>query len=228
MTDHSAAAATFAHIVHDRRSVRAFRPDPLPRARIEQLLTLASQAPSNANTQPWRVELVSGAVRDALSARLLEVAFANEASADIPYLTDQYPEELTARRIAHLTLQQAAFGVERTDPTGRRGIIEANFSFFGAPHVALLFLPRFANEREAADVGHFAQTFMLALTANGLASCPQTAIGLFAQPVHELLNIGDDYKLLYAISFGYEDAGQPGARFTQSREPLERWVSFHD
>ena len=221
-------ANVFSELVHQRRSVRAFRPDPVPRATIEQLLALASQAPSNANTQPWRVEVVSGASRDRLSAALLEDAFANRLSADIPYLTDDYPQRLLERRAAHLTLQQAAFGVERTDPTGRKGIIEGNFTFFGAPHVAVLLLPSFGNEREAADLGLFAQTFMLALSAHGLASCPQTALGLFCAPIRQQLGIGPDYKVLFAISFGYEDVGKRGARFEQGRAPLEEWVRFID
>lgn len=221
-------ADLFSTLVHQRRSVRAFRPDPLPKSTIEHLLTLASQAPSNANTQPWRVEIVSGESRDRLSAALLEDAFANRLSPDIPYLTDQYPQQLLERRAAHLTLQQAAFGVERTDPTGRKGIIESNFTFFGAPHVAILLLPSFGNEREAADLGLFAQNFMLALTAHGLASCPQTALGLFSTPIRRQLGIGPDYKVLFAISFGYEDVGKPGARFEQGRAPLQEWVRFSD
>ena len=48
-----------------------------------------------------------------------------------------------------------------------------NFALFDAPHVAFLFLPAWAGMREAADVGMYAQTLMLALVdvvhAQGLA-----------------------------------------------------------
>ena len=43
-----------------RRSVRAFLPTPIPRETVEELLTLASRAPSGTNIQPWKVRVVAG------------------------------------------------------------------------------------------------------------------------------------------------------------------------
>ncbi|NCC35798.1 MAG: nitroreductase family protein, partial [Chloroflexia bacterium] len=41
-------------LIRGRRSVRAFRPDPLTRAQIELLLEAARWAPSPHGRQPWR------------------------------------------------------------------------------------------------------------------------------------------------------------------------------
>jgi F420 biosynthesis protein FbiB-like protein len=49
---------TFEQLVRGRRSVRRMRPDPLPRALIEQVLEAARWAPSPHGTQPWRFAIL--------------------------------------------------------------------------------------------------------------------------------------------------------------------------
>jgi nitroreductase len=221
------AAEIFDTLVRERKSVRAFRPDPVPRELIEHLLELCGQSASNCNTQPWRVEIVSGETKAALSAALWADAQHMQTSADIPYLREHYPEDFVRRQIDHTQCQYDTYGISREDMAGRMGILQRNMNFFGAPHTAMLLMPAFGNEREAADLGLFAQTFMLALTAHGLASVPQTAVGLFAGPIRRVLGYPDDHQLLFALSFGYEDSGNPEARLEQEREPLTSWVRFH-
>lgn len=202
-------AAQFEAIVRGRRSVRAFLDQPVPQPLIEHIFTLAQQAPSNCNTQPWQTWVVSGDKRDRLAARIGAHAARSEMSLDIPYLSQHYNESFKARMYDAAARLFGAMGIERGDKPARQRAFARNFDFFGAPHVALLFLPAWANEREAGDVGMYAQTLMLALTANGLASCPQTALGMFSQPIREELGIGDELKLFFGISFGFEDTQQP-------------------
>jgi coenzyme F420-0:L-glutamate ligase / coenzyme F420-1:gamma-L-glutamate ligase len=42
-----------------RRSIRRFKPDPVPEAVIEEILTTATFAPSAHNRQPWRYSVVT-------------------------------------------------------------------------------------------------------------------------------------------------------------------------
>ena len=51
-------APGFLDVVRARRSIREFRPDPVPEEAIAQLLEAASLAPSSCNRQPWRFVLV--------------------------------------------------------------------------------------------------------------------------------------------------------------------------
>jgi nitroreductase len=53
--------------IASRRSVRAFLPDPVPRATTERILTAAARAPSGTNMQPWRVRVLTGAAKERLS-----------------------------------------------------------------------------------------------------------------------------------------------------------------
>lgn len=226
-TGDGADTAAFEALVHARKSVRAFRPDPVPRALIDHIVRLASQAPSNCNTQPWTVHIASGDVRNSIADALIAAGEANNQSPDIPYHWQTYPEDLRERQAEHLSHQQAALGIERTDPDGRMMVRRANMNLFGAPHAAFLFIPAWSNEREAADLGLFAQTLMLALTAFGLASCPQTSVGLQAAPIKRILGIDSSMRLMFAISFGYEQTGARAARLEQRRLPLDAFLTHH-
>jgi nitroreductase len=70
-----ARATALAQHLASRRTVRAFSPDPVPRAVIETAIAAAARAPSGANQQPWHfVALGPGLLR----RRLREAAEAEE------------------------------------------------------------------------------------------------------------------------------------------------------
>jgi nitroreductase len=52
--------------IYERRAVRRYKAEPVPRAAIEELLNAAIQAPSSMNEQPWAFAVVEG--RDRLKA----------------------------------------------------------------------------------------------------------------------------------------------------------------
>ena len=51
-------------LLHERYSVRAFRPDPVPRATIEHILAVAQRTASWCNSQPWQVVIASGEAKE--------------------------------------------------------------------------------------------------------------------------------------------------------------------
>jgi len=57
---------TFDEVVMGRRSIRGYKPDRVPRALIEEIITLASRAPSSMNSQPWNFTVVTGEPLDAI------------------------------------------------------------------------------------------------------------------------------------------------------------------
>ncbi|MGB8364033.1 MAG: nitroreductase [Rhizomicrobium sp.] len=222
MTDtaHSNHIECIQKIIRGRASVRAFRPDPVPDHIIREIFELAQWSPSNCNTQPWTVYVLGGAIRKRLTDTLIAAAVDGHKP-DIPYNLHFYPSHFKKRQLDHVICQYKALGISREDKTARLEWMRANLSSFGAPHVALLYMPRFGNAREAGDIGIYAQTLMLALSAYGLGSCAQTMLGLFAVPIREMLNIPNDLKLMFGIAFGYEDKTSTASRLTQSRAPLD-------
>ena len=55
-----------AEAVKARRSIRGFKPDPVPEELLREILDIARHAPSNCNTQPWHITVVSGEARNKL------------------------------------------------------------------------------------------------------------------------------------------------------------------
>ena len=58
----------FDDVVLGRRSIRGYKPDPVPQALIEEILTLAMRAPSSMNTQPWNFYVLTGEPLDRIRA----------------------------------------------------------------------------------------------------------------------------------------------------------------
>ena len=100
--------------------------------------------------------------------------------------------------------------------------------FFGAPHVVFIFMPDWCDIREACDVGMYAQNLMLTMRAHGVASCPQTILGYDADSVRRELKIDPKLKLLFGISFGYEDPDLPENQIVPAKATLEEHVKFYN
>ena len=64
------APEDFSALLQSRRSVRDFLPTPVPPEVLDAILSDANAAPSWSNTQPYRVAIASGAVRDRLQSAL--------------------------------------------------------------------------------------------------------------------------------------------------------------
>ena len=120
-----------------------------------------------------------------------------------------------------------AMGVERSDLVGRRAAYVRNLDFFGAPHAVFIFMPEPFDTREATDIGIYAQTLMLALTARGIASCAQGALGLYPRIVREVLGLPSTQRLLFGVSFGYEDSNDKANAARVGRAPTGEAVRFH-
>jgi nitroreductase len=196
-------------------------------ADIQGVLEDAQTSPSNSNTQPWAVHVVSGAARDAISEGMLRAYEAGRTSSDF---TSGYGDGLYAQRAQrHGATLYEAFGVARSDVEGRTDVIRDNLRFYGAPHAAFLFMPALGDGvRTAGDIGMYAQTFLLSLTARGFHGIPQTILGMYADVVREILGVPDDLKLLFGISFGTADPAAKVNDLRMHRLPVEQSVVFHE
>ncbi len=223
MSDLSSA---FETIVRGRRSLRAFKPEPVSSELLQRVFEQAQRAPSNCNTQPWIVHVASGAAIEKLRSEMPERFMAGDMSMDFPY-DGTYEGVYRERQHGSAQALYDSVGIERGDKAGRHVQFMRNFTFFDAPHVAFLFLPEPFGLREAADLGMYAQTLMLAMTANGLGSCPQTALSFQADFVREVLGVEAGNKLLFGVSFGYPDESAPANRCVTDRAALADTVNFH-
>ncbi|MGW1711660.1 nitroreductase [Streptomyces sp. NPDC002156] len=220
---------SFAEAVRARHSVRAFLPDPLSPAQIRSVLEDARTAPSNCNTQPWNIHIVSGRQRDLLSKELLRAEAAGELSGDFTFDQNEYFGAYAQCSRHQAQTRNDALGIARSDREARRVADRRNFEFYGAPHVAMLFAPVFGDGvRVGGDIGMYAQTFLLSLAARGLGGIPQTVLGLYADTVRDVLNVPDDLKLFFGISFGHEDRSSRDNSYRLGKVPAQENVIAHD
>ncbi len=220
-------AAIFDEIVTERASLRAFLPKEVDQATLDRVFNVAQRAPSNCNTQPWVTHVVSGEKLETLRSEMPDRFMSGNFSLDFPY-EGVYEGVYKERQHGAAQALYDAVSVAREDKAKRHEQFMRNFTFFDAPHVAFLFLPEPFGLREAADLGMYAQTLMLTLTAHGLGSCPQTALSFQAEFVREQLGLSAENKLVFGISFGYPDPADAANNCRTARAALADFVTFHD
>jgi nitroreductase len=210
---------------HRRRSIRAFRPDPVEDATIRQMLETASRAPSGGNLQPWRLYVLNGEV----TTRFVE--FIAGRTMERPGY-DIYPKELTEPyRTSRYTIGEemyALLGIPREDKAARFAHLARNYRFFDAPVGMFCFVDRQMGPPQWSDLGMFLQTFMLAASEAGLDTCPQEAWATWSGAVAEFVGAPDELMLFCGVALGYADDTKPVNRLVSSRQSVDEfttWVS---
>ncbi|MGG7073330.1 nitroreductase [Campylobacter sp. 9BO] len=219
----------FQTTARSRQSIRDFLDKPLSKDEINEILLDAQWAPSATNTQPWITHIVSGQKAKELKEILKDKWAKGETKSDFIWDQTQFKDKLDDRLRNQYKFVYDGFGVTREDKQGRADIMIRNLEFYGAPHVAMLFMPSITdNVNVAADMGMYAQNFMLSCTARGYGSIPQLVFAMFADTIRKELGVSDKLKLLFGISFGYPNwEAQPNKNHL-SRVPLSESVTFHE
>ncbi len=191
--------------IETRRSIRGFKPTPIPEEVMNQILKAAGNSPSYTNTQPWDVAVVRGKKRDELSKILYELASTRAATnPDLPIPQD-WPPEMGKRSGEHGARRLKTLGVEREDEEGREKLRLMNFEFYGAPCAIFLFMDRTLGSWSIFDMGLFAQNLILAAHSFGVESCLQASVTDYANEIKKFLGVPETKKLVIGISIGYPD-----------------------
>lgn len=213
--------------IRRRRSVRGFLAREVPEATLGEILELAQWTPSNCNVQPWLPHVVSGVALQRLREALVE-AGTHRRPIEPDWPAEGKFEGIYRERQYDAAAQlYGAMGVARRDLRAREAAYLRNHAFFDAPHVVFIFMKRPFDTREATDIGMYAQTLMLVLTSRGIASCAQGALGLYPPIVKTHLGISGEHRLLFGISFGYEDPTVRANAARVGRAHLGDAVRFH-
>lgn len=224
------AARTIEEALLSRRSLRAFRADPVPRETVERILALASRAPSGTNVQPWKVHVVAGEVRDRMAQEMTAgyLAHGEEGwKASYAYYPTKWREPYLGRRRKLGWDLYGLLGIGKGDRERTKQQHARNFRFFDAP-VALVFT--IDDDLETGswlDYGMFLQSVMLAARGFGLDTCPQAAIASAHEVLRRHLPIAPNELVVCGMSLGYARGDAVENALVTEREPVAAFAAFH-
>lgn len=188
-----------------RRSIRTFVQEPLPRADLEEILDVVRRAPSAFNVQPWRFVVVE---TPELKERLAAAAYGQRQVVSAPAVVVLYTDMADALENVDEVLHPGL------PAPARAGTRDTLLRTFGSQAEA---------EREAwaAGQGYIALGYLLlAAEAHGYRTSPMT--GFDAAAVKELLGLPANVRVpaLVALGRGAEEG------FPPHRHELERIVRY--
>lgn len=214
--------------IQARKSIRAFTDQPVDKDTVTKILEIAQRSPSGTNTQPWHVYVCAGAVKQAITEDVLEMAKAGAGRSYEHY--DYYPAtwkdvHRDRRRGIGWSLY-GLLGIEKGDreASARQGA--RNFLFFDAPVGLFITVDSYLTRGSWADAGMYAQTIMLAAKGFGLDTCPQAAWIPYQEPIYRHLEIPDDQDLVTGMSLGYASPDAIENTLVSAREELVRVATF--
>lgn len=235
----------FRSLVQTRRSIRDFRPDPIPAETLEAILEDARECPSWSNTRPYCIAVASGEqanrLREAylssfeaskgLRNKDLKVAGKTLLSGGYPdgdYKTwGRYPPGLQerAKKIGAALYQH--LGISRTDKEARLAQERRNCEFFGAPTVMLVYVHSGLLPFSAQDAGLMLQTLVLAAQVRGVSSCPLGMLATWRGPGDAEFEIPKEYRLITGLALGYASDSSTN-NFRAEHPPVARVPNRRD
>lgn len=208
----------------ERKSTRAFLDKPVEREIIDRILDAARHAPSGANTQPWKVAVVTGNKKQELQQKIEQVHRNGEKpKMDYQYYPVNWEDPYKGRRVACGIQLYKALHIGREDKEARMDQWAANYRAFDAPVMLLFFIDPVMEKGSYLDYGMFIQSIMLTAVEEGLATCPQAALGEYPQIVKQMLGYPEETILICGMAMGYEDLD---AKVNSYRTPREEVSTF--
>ncbi len=155
--------------IRERKSVRAFKTDFIPKETLEEILKLATLAPSAINLQPWEFIVVTGEEKERLGRRLIK-AYREKQISCSPGNIKPLPKTVSKRGAETLELMNPFF--KEMGVHVDAFINEGSCNFYGAPVAILICLDDSFPKARFVDIGIALGYLILAAHEFGLATCP--------------------------------------------------------
>lgn len=215
-------------VIQERKSIRKFKSDPVPRAILQEILQAALRAPSAINTQPWECWAVGGETLKKLGQALYEEGANGRPSRSDFKLPETWKDAYLNRMRDNGKRLFGLLGIDRQDKEKRRAFALSMYKFFDAPQVIFLCLDASLGDYSLFDCGCFVQTICLLATAKGLGTCIQHSGVHYPDIIRKYVPIPEEKKILVAIAIGHPDGEAVINRFRSNREALENIVHWED
>ncbi|WP_062310883.1 nitroreductase [Polynucleobacter sinensis] len=199
--------------ITSRMSVRAFTHQAISREAILKLLAIASRAPSGTNTQPWKVYVLEGQVRQDLCQKVcaaydsiaLNPELAKEYQPGYSYYPSQWFSPYIDRRRENGWGLYGLLGITKGDKEKMHAQHRKNFEFFGAPVGLFFTIDKALGMGSMLDYGMFLENLMIAARGESLDTCPQAAWNDYSKIILPFIGAGDNEMLVCGMALGHAD-----------------------
>ena len=208
--------------VRQRRSIRKFKPDPVPEGVLREILDAARWSPSWGNTQSWQLHVVTGNTLDVFKRESRKRISGGVMPSPEIQPTEVWPETLKKRYNGIGKSVLAALSITRDNHAARMDYTAEMFGLFAAPALLVwttskdLVLPY-----AALDAGLILQTVCLLAHSRGLGTCIMAVAVSYPELLRSLLPIPKDHIILTGAALGYPEESAPVNRFERERAGLD-------
>ncbi len=214
--------------VRSRKSIRGYKPDPVPQKVLKEILEIASRAPSSMNTQPWEITVITGQALENIKQGNIEML--KSGAAPTPEVPTPPAEDKYRQRQVELGIEIfRLMGIAREDKEKRTKWMQRGFRFFDAPVGLILSIDKSLDKspHSLVGVGSFIQTICLVALNYGLSTCIGGQAVMFPGVVRKFTGIPESRRIIIAIALGYPDWDFPANKLESKREPVENTTTWY-
>lgn len=212
--------------IQRRKSIRDFKPDPVPRELLEKILKISLRAPSGVNKQPWEMCILAGSVLDKVKEKNTEQFFSGQQGhASFGSGIDR--NSIYRKRQVKLAVELfRLMGIAREDKEKRLQWTSRGFNYFNAPAAIILLADESLQvESILLDIGALMQTICLTALAHDLGTCIEGQGVMYQNVLREFGGVPENKQIVTAIAIGYPNWSFPANEIETPREDLEN-ISF--
>ena len=219
--------------VKARKSIRDFKPDPIPRTVLKEILEIAVRAPSASNAQPWEFVVISGKVLEKIGRANIE-KLNSKAPPNPEYEAFEWPSDSIYRRRQVQIAKQLfeLMDIPREDKSKRAKWMERGFRYFNAPSAIVVTMDRMLPEaRPSLDIGMVVQNICLVALSFDLGTCITNQGVLYPEVLRKYAKIPDAKRMITSIAIGYPNWDFSANQVKSVREPVENitlWFGFDE
>jgi len=215
--------------IKTRKSIRDFTSQPVSREIIEQILEIATRAPSAMNIQPWEFAVLTGEALENVKKTNIDL-FRSGAPMQPEHATVTWPPDSVYReRQVELGIELfRLMGIPRDDGMKRAEWMERGFYFFNAPVALIILVDRVLGEPgPMLDLGLVAQTICLTALDFGIHTCIEHQGVFYPEALHAHARIPATKRIITSIAMGYPNWDFPANQIETKRDPLEKIITWH-
>jgi nitroreductase len=212
--------------IKSRKSIRAYKSDPIAGEVLTELLDIAGWAPSATNTQPWEFFVLTGKVLDDLNhATIAKIREDMKPNPDIAIF--ETPPKGTYSKRQQKFFKQILGIIEPEEGKNKmQNWFEMSVGNYGAPARIVIVADKSAPGWFAFDIGIVTQTIALAAQEYGLGTCILGDAAAYPDEVRRIAGIPESKRIVIGIAIGYPDWDHPLNSLRTGREPVEELVTW--